>query len=50
MKGTKRQLDNESEDDAEIGNMIQQLSQQQKAAASRGGMLVLKRTFCNEKL
>ena len=34
VKGTKRQLDNESEDDAEIGNMIQQLSQQQKAAAS----------------
>ena len=34
VKGTKRQLDNESEDDAEIGNMIQQLSQRQKAAAS----------------
>ena len=34
VKGTKRQLDNESEDDAEIGNMIKQLSQQQKAAAS----------------
>ena len=34
VKGTKRQLDNDSEDDAEIGNMIQQLAQQQKAAAS----------------
>ena len=34
VKGTKRPLDNESEDDAEMGNMIKQISQQQKAAAS----------------
>ena len=30
VKGTKRQLDNESEDDAEIGNMIKQLSIQNR--------------------
>ena len=34
VKGTKRPLDNESGDDAEIGNMIKQPAQQQKAAAS----------------
>ena len=39
VKGTKRPLNNESEDDAEIGNMIKQLSQQQKAAASIQGRI-----------
>ena len=39
VKGTKRPLDDASEDDAEMGNMMQQLSQQQKAATAIQGRI-----------